>query len=318
MALVVNRVGSLVVTRYIAVRLLLAGVVVVCLVTVVFFVSRVLGNPAQLIAPVDASPAFVKNLERQLGFADPLHVQYFRFLRGALHGNIGRSSWQHVPALPLVLSRLPATMELAGLTIIVATMIGVLLGIVAARSPGSSVDNVVSGLAMASASMPSFWLALILIAVFAVRLHLLPTSGYGSWQNFVLPLATLVPLSAGRLAQITRSSMIDVLSQDYIRTAHAKGLREVRVLSRHAFRNASIPVLTVAATELADLLSGAVIVETIFGWPGVGFLTTQAITNRDLAVVTAAVLVIGVQIVVLNLLVDVLYFFVDPQIRLSS
>lgn len=303
--------------RYVSVRLALAAVVVFCLVTVVFFVSRVLGNPAELIAPVDSSPAFVNNLKHELGFSAPVGTQYARFLRGALHGNLGDSSWQHVPALPLVLSRVPATLELAGLTILLAIILGVPIGMIAARSPGSVVDNSVSGMAMLSASMPSFWLALMLIAIFAVELQLLPTSGYGSWQNFVLPLATLVPLSAGRLAQITRSSMIDVLNQEYIRTAHGKGLRERTILARHALRNAAIPVMTVAATELADLLSGAVIVETIFGWPGVGFLTTQAITNRDLAVVTAAVLVIGIQVVLLNVVVDVLYFFVDPQIRFN-
>jgi len=300
--------------RYIAVRLALAAVVLFCLVSLVFFVSRVLGDPASLMAPLDASPKFVEDLRRQLGFADPLLTQYARFLRGALVGDLGMSTWQQVPALSLVLSRVPATLQLAGAAIILASLLGVAMGIVAARKPGSLVDNAVTALSIVSASTPSFWLALVLIVVLAVYLRLVPTSGYGTWQQFVLPLATLVPLSAGRLAQITRSSVVEVLGLGYIKTAHAKGLRERRVLLSHAFPNAGLPILTVASDELASLLNGSVIVETIFGWPGIGFLTTEAITQRDLAVVTAAVLVIGAQLVLLNLVIDLLYTRLDPRI----
>jgi len=300
--------------RYIAVRLALAVVVLFCLVSLVFFVSRVLGDPASLMAPLDASPKFVEDLRRQLGFADPLLTQYARFLRGALVGDLGTSTWQQVPALSLVLSRVPATLQLAGAAIVVASLLGVGMGMVAARKPGSLVDNAVTALSIVSASTPSFWLALVLIVVLAVYLRLVPTSGYGTWQQFVLPLATLVPLSAGRLAQITRSSVVEVLGLGYIKTAHAKGLRERRVLLSHAFPNAGLPILTVASDELASLLNGSVIVETIFGWPGIGFLTTEAITQRDLAVVTAAVLVIGAQLVLLNLVIDLLYTRLDPRI----
>jgi peptide/nickel transport system permease protein len=200
---------------------------------------------------------------------------------------------------------------------VVASVIGIALGIVAARRPGSLVDNLVTSLSIASASTPSFWLALVLIVVVAVQLRLVPTSGYGTWQQFVLPLATLVPLSAGRLAQITRSSMLEVLRLGYIKTAHAKGLPGSTVTLVHAFPNAGLPILTVGADELASLLNGSVIVETIFGWPGVGFLTTQAITQRDLSVVTASVLVVGAQLVALNLLIDLLYTRLDPRIRLQ-
>src|SRR6267142_2441048 len=300
--------------RYIAVRLALAVVVLFCLVSLVFFVSRVLGDPASLMAPLDASPKFVEDLRRQLGFADPLLTQYARFLRGALVGDLGTSTWQQVPALSLVLSRVPATLQLAGAAIVVASLLGIGMGMVAARKPGSLVDNAVTALSIVSASTPSFWLALVLIVVLAVYLRLVPTSGYGTWQQFVLPLATLVPLSAGRLAQITRSSVVEVLGLGYIKTAHAKGLRERRVLLSHAFPNAGLPILTVASDELASLLNGSVIVETIFGWPGIGFLTTEAITQRDLAVVTAAVLVIGAQLVLLNLVIDLLYTRLDPRI----
>jgi peptide/nickel transport system permease protein len=301
--------------RYVALRLVLAMVVLFCLVTVVFFVSRVLGDPAVLMAPLNASPAFVEDLRRQLGFADPLPEQYGRFLLGVLRGDFGTSSWQHVPALPLVLSRVPATLQLTAVTMVIASVLGIGLGIVASRSPGSWVDNAVSVLSMVSLSTPSFWLALTLILVFAVELRAVPTSGYGNWQHFVLPVTTLVPLSAGRLAQITRSSMLDVLNQGYIRTAYAKGMRDRIVLLRHAFRNAALPTMTVGGTELAELLGGSVIVETIFGWPGVGFLTTQAIINRDPNVVLAAVLVIGAQVLVLNLVLDLLYAQLDPRIR---
>ena len=229
----------------------------------------------------------------------------------------GDSSWQRVPALPLVLSRVPATIQLAGATILLASVIGVWMGISAARRPGSLLDSLVSSLAIMSASIPSFWFALVLIVVVAVELRLLPTSGYGTWQQFILPLATLVPLSAGRIAQITRSSMLETLGLDYIKTAYAKGLRGSTITFRHAFPNAGLPILTVASDELATLLNGSVIVETIFGWPGIGFLTTEAISQRDLAVVTAAVLVIGAQLVALNLLIDLLYTRLDPRIRLQ-
>jgi len=303
--------------RYIAVRIALALLVLFCLVSVVFFVSRVLGDPAELLAPIDASPQFVEDLRQRLGFADPVMTQYLRFLRDASTGNLGESSWQHVPALPLALSRVAATVQLAGTTIVIATLFGVALGIVAARRPGSLVDSAVTSLSIVSASTPSFWLALVLIVVFAVEFRLLPTSGYGTWQQFVLPLATLVPLSAGRIAQITRSAMLEVLGLAYIKTAEAKGLRGSAVTLRHAFPNAGLPILTVASDELASLLNGSVIVETIFGWPGIGFLATQAITQRDLAVVTAVVLVIGAQLVALNLVIDLLYSRLDPRIRLG-
>ena len=303
--------------RYIVMRSGLAIVVLACLVSVVFVISRVLGDPATLMAPLDASPRAVEELRRQLGFADPLPDQYVRFLRNALTGNLGDSSWQRVPALPLVLSRVPATIQLAGATILLASVIGVWMGISAARRPGSLLDSLVSSLAIMSASIPSFWFALVLIVVVAVELRLLPTSGYGTWQQFILPLATLVPLSAGRIAQITRSSMLETLGLDYIKTAYAKGLRGSTITFRHAFPNAGLPILTVASDELATLLNGSVIVETIFGWPGIGFLTTEAISQRDLAVVTAAVLVIGAQLVALNLLIDLLYTRLDPRIRLQ-
>jgi peptide/nickel transport system permease protein len=302
--------------RYITVRVAQAVLVLFFLVTLVFFVSRVLGDPAELIAPIDAPPEAIDDLRQQLGFDEPIGEQYAGFLNDLVHGDLGTSSWQQVPALGLVLSRLPATLQLAGAAILIASLIGITLGVVASRRPGSFADNVVSTLSIISASIPNFWLALMLIAIFAVHLGWVPTSGYGSWENFVLPLATLVPLSAGRIAQVTRTAMVDVLNQPYIRTAKAKGLRERTILYRHALRNAAIPVLIVGAAELADLLAGAVIVETIFAWPGIGYLTTQAIVNRDLAVVTAAVLVIGFQVLILNILVDLYSAAVDPQIRL--
>jgi peptide/nickel transport system permease protein len=302
--------------RYITVRVVQAAIVLFCLVTFVFLASRVLGDPASLMAPLEASPQQIQDLRDQLGFSDPIGEQYVRFLGDVIHGDLGTSTWQQVPALDLVLSRLPATWALAFSAIFIATIIGIPLGIVASRRPRSLADNIVTGLSIISASIPNFWLALMLIAIFAVHLGWLPTSGYGSWQNFVLPLATLVPLSAGRISQITRTAMVDVLNQAYIRTARAKGLRERSILYAHALRNAALPVLIVGAAELADLLAGSVIVETIFAWPGVGYLTTQAIVNRDLPVVTAAVLVIGVQVLLLNIIVDIYSAAVDPQIRL--
>jgi peptide/nickel transport system permease protein len=302
--------------RYVGMRLALAVIVVYCLVSLVFVISRILGDPAALMAPLDASPSFVEQLRRELGFADPIPVQYLRFVQGAFRGDLGVSSWQRVPVLPLVLSRVPATLQLAAATIAFASVIGVALGILAARRPGSVADSAVTSLSIISASTPSFWLALVLILVISVQLRLLPTSGYGSWQQFVLPLATLVPLSAGRLAQITRSSMLEVLRLAYVTTAHAKGLPGHRVILGHALPNAALPIITVASDEVATLLNGSVIVETIFGWPGIGFLITQAITQRDLALVTAAVLVLGTQLVLLNLVIDLLYPRLDPRIRL--
>ncbi len=296
-------------------RLLQALLVLFGSTLVVFFLVRLSGDPAQLMLGMNATQEDLARFRQQEGLDAPYIVQYGRFIGGVLQGDFGRSIQQRQPALGLVLERLPATTELAFAALAVSLGTAIPLGILAASRRGSLLDRAVVGLASLAQAMPPYWLGLLLILVFAVGLRWFPTQGRGSFAHLVLPTVTLALFFMARTARLMRSSMLDVLGQDYLRTARAKGLPEQVILRRHAFKNAAIAVVTVAGVDLSVLMGGAVITETVFAWPGLGRLVIQSIFNRDYPVVQAAVFVVAIVVVLANLVVDLVYLYLDPRIR---
>jgi peptide/nickel transport system permease protein len=284
-------------------------------VVAVFFVTHMLGDPARLMLRPEASPEQVAAVRARLGLDDPLHTQFFRFLGNAARGDFGDSLWQRAPAMPIVLDRLPNTLYLAAATLLVAVPVAVGLGIASALRPGSWLDRGSTLAALSGVSIADFWLGLMLILIFAVNRGWFPTSGFGGPEYVVLPALALMVRPLGRVSQVVRSSMLDQLGQPYVTTARAKGLSERVVVSLHALKNAAIPALTLVGDETAALLNGAVVIETVFGWPGIGLLLIQAIERRDLPLIEASVFVIAVMIIVGNLLVDLAYTLFDPRIR---
>ena len=301
--------------RFVLRRLSQVVLVVVGVSLVVFLVIRLTGDPAYLLLPPDASEADRARFVRDLGLDQPLYVQYAVFVRRALVGDLGRSLRYRQPALPLVLERLPATLELALAALFVSLVVAIPAGVVAGVRRDTPYDNLTMLGALFGQSMPVFWLGIMLILLFSVRLEWFPTSGRGGLQHLVLPALTLGLYSTARVTRLVRAGMLDVIGQDYIRTAWAKGLPERRVIFKHALRNTLIPVVTIIGLELGSLLGGAVITETIFAWPGVGRLAVTAIFQRDYPVVQAAVLVTALVFVFSNLLVDMVYGWLDPRIR---
>jgi ABC-type dipeptide/oligopeptide/nickel transport system permease component len=282
-----------------------------------FLLVHLSGDPIKLMLPFDATPEQIAATRAYYGLDEPLPVQYGRFLAHAAQGDFGQSLRGNQPALGLVLERLPATALLAMTALGLALLVAFPVGILAALRPHTLQDQGAMLFALFGQSTPVFWLGIMLILLFSVQLRLLPTGGSGGPQYLVLPAITLGLYSAARTARLVRSGMLEVLAEDYVRTGRAKGLRPRSLLLGHALRNALIPVVTVVGLDLATLLGGAVITETIFGWPGVGRLAVQAIQQRDYPVVQAAVFVVASGYVVLNLAVDALYAYLDPRIRLA-
>ncbi len=282
---------------------------------VVFFVTHMLGDPARLMLRPEATEEQVQALRESLGLDDPLLVQFGRFMGDIIRGDFGDSLWQRVPALPIVLDRIPATLYLAGITLVVAIPIAVVLGIISAVKPRSIADRIVTVISLTGVSTADFWLGLMLILFFAVQLGWLPTSGYGGVQYVILPAAALAVRPIGRVSQVVRSAMLEELSKGYVTTARSKGLGERVVFFYHTLKNAGIPVITLVGDEASALLNGAVVIETLFGWPGVGILLIQAIERRDLPLIEASVITIAVMIVLVNLLVDLTYTLLDPRVR---
>jgi peptide/nickel transport system permease protein len=297
---------------------LISGVLVIFLVlTAVFVMTHMTGDPVLLFTPMDTSPKDIDKIRERLGFNDPLYVQYGRFLDGVVHGSFGESTREQRPATDVVLERLPATIELGAAALLISLVIGVPLGILAATKHGSIWDRLASLLAVVGQAIPGFWLGLLLILLFSVSLRWLPTSGRGGWQHLIMPAVTLAALSTAQYARLTRSTMLDVLREDYIRTAHAKGLSGGTVIARHAFKNASISLLTLTGLQVGRLLGGSVVIEQVFAWPGMGRATVQALLNRDFSVVMAAVVIFAITYTLANLLTDLAYAWVNPQVRLS-
>jgi len=283
---------------------------------VVFFILYLTGDPALVLLPPDATAEDIRAFREEMGFNDPFIVQYGRFLGGALRGDFGQSVRHGEPAFPLVLERLPATFQLSGAALLVALVLAIPAGVLSAVRRNTLTDYVATVVALLGQSMPTFWLGIMLILVFSVQLNLLPSSGRGGLEHLVLPAVTLGLFTTARITRLTRSGMLEVLNQDYIRTARAKGVGGRPVVWKHAFKNAAIPIVTIVGIELGTLLGGSVITETIFAWPGVGRLSVQAIYNRDYPVVQAAVFLLASTFVLVNLVVDLLYTYLDPRIRL--
>ncbi len=301
---------------YIARRLVALVAVLMGVSIIIFAILKfVPGDPARLVAGMDASEADVQNIRHQLGLDRPVYIQYLTFVGNALHGNFGRSTRSLQPVSAELKLRLPATIELAVAAMLLATVFGVILGVIAAVRPYSIWDNLSSFLAISGVSMPTFWLGLMLILIFSVTLRWFPVSGRGGLRHLVLPALTLAATSSAIIARQTRSDMLDVLHQDYVRTARAKGLTEQGVIFRHALRNALIPTTTIVGLQFGYLLGGAVITETVFAWPGVGRLLVDGIKFRDFPVVQATVLVLATIFVFVNLGVDLLYMALDPRIK---
>jgi peptide/nickel transport system permease protein len=300
---------------YLLRRLLHSAFVLLGLIVVVFFMTHLVGDPVDLMLRPEATEEQRQALRERLGLNDPILVQFGRFVSGAVRGDFGESIWQRVPALPVVLDRLPATLYLTTATLLLAVPLSILLGIISAIRPGSIVDRIVTVVSLGGVSTADFWLGLMLILLFAVRLSWLPTSGYGGFQFVILPAMALAFRPLGRISQVVRSAMLDQFSQPYVITARAKGLTERVVVYLHTLKNAAIPVATLVGDEAASLLNGAVVIETVFGWPGVGILLIQAIERRDLPLIEASVIVIAVMIVTVNLVIDLTYSFLDPRVR---
>jgi peptide/nickel transport system permease protein len=297
-------------------RRLLQGVAVLWLLTVIVFaISRLSGNPVDLMLPEGAPPEQRTAMIHDLGLDRPVPVQYAKFVGNAVRGDFGESIRFHTSAVSLVLDHMPATIELALSALLLAIVVGIPLGVVSALFRGRALDYVTTTVLTIGQAVPSFWLAILLILWIGVDLGWLPIGGRAGFSSLIMPAVTLAVVPLVTIARITRSSVVSVLPQDYVRTADAKGLRRHTVLTRHVLRNGLIPVVTVGGIAMGQLLSGAVITEQIFTWPGIGWLTIQAIEARDYAVVQAVTLLAAAIIVGLNLLVDLLYFVLDPRIR---
>ena len=299
-------------------RLGQALVTILGVVTLIFFVQRLTGDPTYLLVPETATQADIAALRHQLGFDRPLVVQYLDFLGELVRFDLGQSVVQRVPVTTIIASRLPYTLMLAAGALIVAYGIGVPIGILLAIFRNSPAAKAAAGFVLAAQSMPTFWSGILMILVFSVLLGWLPPSSTGDLSHLVMPSFALGLLSMATFARITRSALLDELSKDYVRTARSRGVRSGRLLIRHLARNASIPVITVAALEISNLLAGAVIVETVFAWPGLGQVTVQAILARDFMIVQGVVLLGAFVTVLLNLLSDLLYSLVDPRIVLEG
>ena len=281
--------------------------------TAVFFLARLGGDPVLLFLPMDIQAKDLNEFRQRLGFNDPLPVQYARFMSGAVRGDFGESLRYKQDALGLVLERMPATLRLGGAALLLTFCLAIPVGLVSAMKRGSVWDYLGMGGAVLGQAIPGFWLGLMLIYLFSVRLGWLPTGGTGGLLHYVMPVLVLGAFYAARMARLTRSSVLDTLGEDYILTARAKGLAELVVVAKHTLKNAAIPIVTLAGLETGQLLGGAVITETIFAWPGVGRLTVQALLNRDFPVVLAAVFVASLTYTLINLVVDLLYGWIDPR-----
>ena len=284
--------------------------------TVAFVVLRLTGDPVQMMLPPEqTTPEQVAHLRHLLGLDRPVWVQYGEFLRNLALGNLGDSYRYGLPVAPMVLQRIPATLQLAGAAIVFATVLGVPLGILAAVRKDAPADVAASALSFLGIAVPVFWLGPMLIMVFAVRLHWLPTSGIGTWRQLLLPAVTLGMYPLAQCARLVRSEMLEVLREDFVRTARSKGVGERRVLVHHALRKASLGIVTLLGLNVGVLMGGAILTETIFAWPGIGRLIVQAISFRDFPLAQGAVVYVALITVGANFLVDLSYGLLDPRVR---
>lgn len=302
--------------RYIIKRLLYTVPVLLGISLLLFFMLRMLpGDPAQVLAGQMASAEEVEMIRHQLGLDQPVMLQYVHFLNRLAHFDLGRSARTQNPVIQEIWARLPNTLLLAVLAISLACLLGIPAGVVSAVKPYSWLDYLMTSAALFGISMPVFWLGLMLVLIFSVTLHWLPAGGTGSWKHLILPSFTLAMFVVAFIARMTRSTMLEILSQDYTTTARSKGLTEKVVVIKHALKNAMIPIITVIGLQFGMLLGGAVLTETVFAWPGLGRLIVDSILARDYAVTQGAILIFGLLYVLVNLVVDLLYAVLDPRIR---
>ena len=302
--------------QYVVKRLLSTIPVLIGISLLLFFMLRMLpGDPAQVLAGQMATPEEVENIRHQLGLDRPIFTQYALFLGRLFRFDLGRSARTQNPVSQEIWARLPNTLLLAIVAITLACLFGIPAGIISAVRPYSWLDYLVTSMALFGISMPVFWLGLMLVVVFSITLRWLPAGGSGSWEHVILPSVTLAAFVVAFIARMTRSSMLEVLSQDYTTTARSKGLKEQVVIVKHALKNALIPIITVVGLQFGLLLGGAVLTETVFAWPGLGRLIVDSILARDYPVIQGAILVFGLLYILVNLIVDLLYACVDPRIR---
>jgi ABC-type dipeptide/oligopeptide/nickel transport system permease component len=301
--------------RYLLSRLIQAILILLGVLVLVFFMVRVTGDPATLMMPRESSPESIAAFRTRMGFDRPLYVQFFDFIFKAIQGDFGLSMHFKTPAMPLVLQRLPATVELATAALIMAVVVAIPLGLVGGATPGSLWDMIARFMGLLGQSVPNFWLALLMIFFFAVKLGWFASFGRDDWKSLVMPAFVLGLPTMGALVRLTRSSVLEIRGEDFVRTAYSKGLDSKRIYIRHIFRNAAIPIISVIGVQYGYLLGGSIYIETIFSWPGMGQLIEQAIGWRDFPLVQAIAFFTSLVVVFLNVLTDLAYAFVDPRIR---
>lgn len=300
---------------YVIRRILMAVPILLGVVLVVLLTMEIVpGDPVALMLGEFATPEAIQSTRDELGLNQPLHVRYVQYVADVLRGDLGTSIKDRRPVAVMIGETLPATAQLAGAAVLLAVFVGVPLGVVSAARPQSWVDNLVRVVSLAGLSMPVFWTGLVFIVVFSVNLGWFPVAGRGTFRHLVLPAVTLALPSVAILARMTRASLLEVLQEDYVRTARSKGVSRRSMLYKHALRNAIIPVVTALGLQLGQMLGGAVLTETVFSWPGLGRLTVFAIFNRDFILVQGVVLVLATTYVTVNLLVDVSYGLFDPRV----
>ena len=305
--------------KYLLKRILqaLAGIFAISLIT--FFVLNIVpGNPVEIMLGEFADQATIARVTHEMGLDQPIHIQYFNWLTNMLHGDFGVSYFQRRDVLDILMSCFAVTAKLAGIAYILAVVLGVFVGVVAAVNRGKWIDSALMTVSVIGISAPAFWIAIILQIFICLKLKLLPLSGIESFSAFILPGIALGTRYAASIARITRTSMLEVLSQDYIRTAQAKGLKYWTVVIKHALRNALIPIITIAGSDLGNILTGSVLVESVFNIPGIGKMLVDSINVRDLPIVQGGVMYIAIICVIMYLIVDILYAVVDPRIRLGK
>lgn len=304
--------------RYIIIRLIQSVFTLIGVSIIVFSLARLSGNPLDVLLPDEADDETFMRISELWGLNDPWYIQYFTFVRNASRGEFGPSfKWQGRTAMELVFLHLPATLQLASISIGVSVMLAVPIGVMSAVKKGTMLDTIGKLIALLGQSLPSFWLAIVLIWIFAVQLGWFPTSGRGSFSNMVLPAVAMGWFSVASFMRLTRSSMLNVLDSEYIKLARIKGLPEWKVVWKHGLKNAAIPPLTVFGAIVVGQMTGSVTIETVFAWPGVGLLALQAVNARDYQVIQAVTMFISVLFIGMNLLIDILYAYIDPRIRFS-
>lgn len=310
--------------RYILSRLVQSLLILFGVLCIVFFMLQMTGDPVSLMVSRNTSPEQMERLREEMGFNRPMIVQFADFATDAVRGDFGTSIRHKQPAMKLILERLPATVELASVSLLISMIIGITLGLLGGSNPGSIWDTISRGAGLIGQTIPNFWLALILIIIFSVNLGWFPTFGRDTWhflgirlptRSVILPAFSLGLFTMGQLVRFTRSAVLEIRSEDYVRTAYSKGLPDKRIYVKHILRNASIPLISIIGVQFGYLLSGSIYIETIFSWPGLGNLLAEAIGNRDFALVQAIAFFTSVVVVTLNMLTDIAYGLADPRIR---